>query len=435
MRYGDRPDEVEYLPRFQQQLDARAKPPFSRTLFKGGVGAGKTMTAGDFILEEMCNYPNGFMIVAGATMPAMEKATILKVMGEIRARNVWVDYTDYKKECKFSNGSWFKFQSLDVPTKELEGSEINALMIDEITACPKAQVYSLLNRVRLQSPCATEWAKAQAFNLPTAKLVKPGDPEWWDYSRRVLFCGNPPEAGHWLEKAFVPPEGSEDVPLGEIVTMTSYDNKLLSKDYLDNLERQHRPGTAAHRRMMLGEFGVAPEGACYSEYLPSKHIVGIDEVPLDEAYAWMGGIDLGHGDPFVYLGAVLCKNGVVYFISEYYSTTPKVMIQHAGAIRSRYRGGPIFCDWDGQQRLELKALGVKTIPANKDLAMGIHAVRSRLANGTIKFVRGACPNLLRELPHYVWGPEDKPLKSKEGDHALDAMRYIVAGLDLPRDKK
>lgn len=445
----DEPAEVEYVPRFEKQLQVIKSPPHCRQLFVGGVGYGKTLVMGDFILEECFNYPEGQLMVAGATIPAMEAATIKKLLENFRSRNVWFEYKEYKQRVHFSNGTWFKFQSLDVPQKELEGSELSALAIDEITSCPRKQVFSLLNRVRRQSPVAQQYNLMKVIhgeeNLDAGEgVIKPGDPGWWDFSRRVLFCGNPPEPGHWLEKEYIPAD-DEDEPIGEYISASTYENELLTDDYVRNLEKQYPPGTHLHRRMMLGEFGVPMEGAVYAEYNPNRHLIHIDEVPFgpyedekaEQIVLWRNGLDLGHGtqDAFAFLVACISNRNVIYIIDEYYHKHPRIMQQHAAAIRQKFRGGSIWSDYGGQERMELAALGIRTYPANKDLVMGVHSVRARFKTDKLKIVRGRCPNLLREMSSYEWGPDDKPKKGKEGDHALDCMRYIVASVDLPKHKK
>lgn len=435
-RITQTPDLIEYVPRFEKQLAARAFPEQTKLLFIGGVGFGKTLTMADFVLEECFNYPLGQMMVAGATIPAMKLATIVKLLESFRAMNVWYNYIEYKQEVHFSNGTWFKFQSLDVPTKELEGSELHALAVDEITACPRAQVFSLLNRVRRQSSVASAWNKALKFNLPTLGLTRPGDADWWDYSRRVLFCGNPPEAGHWLEEAFIPTD-EDTPPIGEYIQASTYENKLLPDDYIAGLEKQYPPGSFMHKRMMLGLFGIPAEGAIYDVFDPAVHIIERDRLRDEDVALWIQSIDLGAGgqggDPFVWLQAALTKDQRVVITHEYYNRAGALLADHAAYIRAHAKHGVTFCDYGAQQRMELRALGIRTRPANKDLLMGIHAVRARLANHQLFLVRDAAPMLLRELPFYTWQPGDKP-HAANGDHALDCMRYIISGIDLPRSE-
>lgn len=440
------PDVVEYLPRFDKQIQVQFAPANETTLFIGGVGFGKTLSLADFLIEECGNYPNNQVMCAGSTKPSMDLATIEKVIDEIKARNVWIDFKDYLGEVYFANGSWFKFQSLDVSKQELEGSELGALAIDEISGCPKDKVEALLNRVRRKSPIAERYQMAMEYGVDTEGLITPDHPEWWDYSRRKLLCGNPPPPGHWLEDMFIRTDGDTRPPVGKVIQASTYENRLLTKDYIQSLERVHVPGTFQHKRMMLGMFGIPAEGAIYDVFSTSC-IVSPNDVPWDEGVAIIDGIDLGHGDPFVYMRGLMVDRIVngrrpIYIFGEYYST-PKLLKDHKRAVEHSFAkvtgpGGktlPLyrFCDYGGQERMEMEALGWKTIPANKDILMGIHAVRSRMANGQLFFVQGRTPNFMMELPFYQWKEGDKPYHEK-GDHALDAVRYIVTGADIRRNK-
>jgi len=386
-----------------KQYEVISQPKYTTTLFIGGVGYGKTRTLAQFVAKECLSYENNQVIVAGATLPAMKLSTIPKVIEYFDEIGLWYNYIEWQSIVKFDNGSWFKFQSLDVSDKELEGSEIGALAVDEISSCPMTRVKSLRNRCRR-----------------------------FKTSRRQLFCGNPPEYGSWLEGAFIPKEGVK--PWGKVVTASTYENKLLPADYIEQLEATHIPGSNGHKRMMLGMFGIPAEGAVYSNFNPAVSLIDQDQIEWDKVAGFITAIDLGHSDPFVALYAAVMDNNDIVIFDEYYSTTPKLLSAHAVAIRARYRGGIFVCDYGAQQRMELAALGIRTQTVNKDILMGIHSVRARMSNGTIKIVRGRCPNLLHELPAYVWEGGDK-IKAISGDHALDAMRYIVARLDLPRERK
>ena len=64
---------------------------------------------------------------------------------------------------------------------------------------------------------------------------------------------------------------------------------------------------------------------------------------------------------------------------------------------------------------------------------GIAAASARLQNGTLRIVAGACPNLLREAELYRYAPNAGSRKGEtpldEEDHALDALRYLIATID------
>ena len=79
--------------------------------------------------------------------------------------------------------------------------------------------------------------------------------------------------------------------------------------------------------------------------------------------------------------------------------------------------------------------GIKAIKANNDVEDGITMVHSLLSTGHILINRDNCPNLINELGLYVWdekkGEKGKEQPVKANDHALDALRYVVATTTSP----
>jgi hypothetical protein len=94
-----------------------------------------------------------------------------------------------------------------------------------------------------------------------------------------------------------------------------------------------------------------------------------------------------------------------------------------------------FCDSANQQSIEkLRRGNVPAREATKPISDGIRAVGARMRTGRLKIWR-TCPQLIRELGLYHYDPErklpvDEPVK--EHDHAPDALRYCVMGVDRGR---
>ena len=112
--------------------------------------------------------------------------------------------------------------------------------------------------------------------------------------------------------------------------------------------------------------------------------------------------------------------------------------------REDFPAGGIICDHDAEGRATFTAkLGAPTIAAKKSVAVGIQAVKQRLASGRLVLLRGSAVRRDRELleaklptsteeevESYVWreGVKDsEPVK--ENDHGLDALRYLVMHVD------
>jgi hypothetical protein len=82
---------------------------------------------------------------------------------------------------------------------------------------------------------------------------------------------------------------------------------------------------------------------------------------------------------------------------------------------------------------ELQCGGFAVSAGENSLRLGIAAIASRLENGTLKVLAGACPNLLREasLYRYTEDPTDRRSETPVDahNHALAALRYLVCMID------
>jgi hypothetical protein len=72
--------------------------------------------------------------------------------------------------------------------------------------------------------------------------------------------------------------------------------------------------------------------------------------------------------------------------------------------------------------------------ANNDIRAGIAAVHARLQTGRLKIIAERCPNLLAEAQLYRYptkrdGRPDTETPVDENNHALAALRYLVASVD------
>jgi hypothetical protein len=58
-----------------------------------------------------------------------------------------------------------------------------------------------------------------------------------------------------------------------------------------------------------------------------------------------------------------------------------------------------------------------------------------LRDGRLQFVRGACPQTIRELNFYRWDVDKNKEGAKEAtigdDHAMDALRYAIMSRPAP----
>jgi len=195
---------------------------------------------------------------------------------------------------------------------------------------------------------------------------------------------------------------------------------------------------------------AAAEGLVYDGFDPSIHIhKEIKEPPKD--WTRYLSIDFGYNDPFVCQFWAVDNDGTLYLYKEIYKTQD-IVENHAKTIRALLEKEPrpkaIITDHSTDTRKTLeKHLGMPTKPAYKKITEGVQAVASRLqmqGNGKprIYLCRDALVNrdlelesskrpcsTLEEITGFVWNKK-KDMPEDGNDHGMDAMRYMVAHLDL-----
>jgi hypothetical protein len=141
----------------------------------------------------------------------------------------------------------------------------------------------------------------------------------------------------------------------------------------------------------------------------------------------LGGIDFGFRNPFAAVWGTLDRDGVLWITGEHY-LRDKPLSHH---VQHLPRDVMWYCDPSGAgERYELLAAGLRVRQAENKVAMGIAAVTARLGNRCLRVLDNSCPNLLAEAGRYRYDDDrgdENPLA--DNNHALDALRYLVCGLD------
>jgi hypothetical protein len=80
----------------------------------------------------------------------------------------------------------------------------------------------------------------------------------------------------------------------------------------------------------------------------------------------------------------------------------------------------------------LNCAGFVVRRGNNLIRPGIIAVSARIADGRLRILKDACPNLLNEATLYRYDSEREARRAETPlgahDHALDALRYLVSRL-------
>jgi phage terminase large subunit len=393
-------------------------PAIRRVLFDGGARSTKTVLICAWLLTQERLYAGARILCARKHRNAAENSLWNETFrGLLRDRHEFRMY-DSDMEIKCKNGSVLRVDGLDDQDRvdKVLGTEYAHIFFNEATQLSWATVQTVLSR--LAQPVQ---------GLP---------------ARKAIFDCNPKSQRHWLYKAgvlHVDPE--KGTPLADAATWarqhwTPYDNPHLPPDALATLE--NLTGTQ-RRRMLKGEW-CETDGAVYDEFEEELHV--IDAMPAGwQAWPCFRAIDFGYTNPFVCLWASADPDGRLYVWQERYVARQTVQVHSVAIKQVAVKAQWTVADHDAEDRATLHAAGIPTLPALKDVAMGIKAVKERLKvqpDGRPRvFFLAACRDLIAEMYDYVWAPpaearnaREEPVKDR--DHAMDALRYLVMQLDCPR---
>lgn len=372
---------IRLLPSQDLFVFSERKYPF----FVAGLGSGKTL-AGAIRGYRYAQLGDG-MVVA-PTYPMLRDATQHTFFGILDDAGIPYEFNKTDGEAHLF-GHRVLFRSADQPDR-LRGTNLMWAWLDE-GALMRALVWNIvLGRLRIGTPSAWVTTTPAGFNW-VHERVTAGDPSY------------------------------------EIIRARTADNTYLPDDYVSDLQSTYTGEFAAQE--LDGEF-VAFEGLVYSEFRYQIHVTDADPNPR-----WMHvrGIDYGYTNPFVCLWGAVDEDGRLYVYDEHYRRRDLIE-NHARAIKEREaRIAWTVADHDAQDNAEMRAQGIQTVPAHKEVSLGIQRVKSRMVvqpDGRPRlYVHERCVNLLKELGMYQWreNRRDEPLK--ENDHAMDVLRYMVMQLD------
>jgi hypothetical protein len=173
---------------------------------------------------------------------------------------------------------------------------------------------------------------------------------------------------------------------------------------------------------------TALEGLVYPDFASAV----VDVAPALSGQK-VGGIDCGWRNPFAAIWGVLDAHDVLWITGERYrSRTP--LHEHAAALAQQV-GVTWFADPSGATEISgLRVAGLTVRPGDNEIRSGIAAVSARIQTGRLRVVRNTCPQLLHEAGLYRYPSAAERVRGEENpvdehNHALAALRYLVAGID------
>lgn len=162
------------------------------------------------------------------------------------------------------------------------------------------------------------------------------------------------------------------------------------------------------------------------------------EIP--EHWPRVYGMDVGWNRTAVIWGAIDHESSTVYLYSEHYRGQAEPSV-HADTIKSRGDWIPGVIDpaargrsqRDGTNLLQdYNDLGLNLTKAENAVESGLYDVWQRLSGGKLK-VFSTCQNWFDE--YRIYRRDDNGKVVKQGDHLMDATRYlVVSGIDIAHVK-
>ncbi|MFD5697454.1 phage terminase large subunit [Streptomyces lasiicapitis] len=428
---------VRYEPRGAALALFRCKD--NEVLLSGAAGTGKSVGALAKIHYACLSVPNVRALIVRKTHSSLTASTLVtfrqKVAAEALAAGIVSFYGGSAQEpasFRYANGSVIVVGGLDRSTRLLS-TEYDLVFVDEAVETTPEDLDTLITRLRNGRLTYQQLIMATNPGPPTHHLKQRADA-----GRCTMLYST-----------------HEDNP-------RLYDNGEWTEYGLAYLARLDSLTGARYQRMRWGKW-VAAEGLVYEGWDEPVHLIDRFSIP-EEWTRWIS-IDLGFTNPTCVQWWAEDSDGRLYLYRELYRTRTLVE-DHAKRMLElmKYPSGQwrepqpraVICDHDAEDRATLERhLGMGTAPAKKTVSDGIQAVQTRLkvqGDGKPRLflfrdslvetdedlaARALPTRTVEEITGYVWavkpgtaGAELKEEPLKKDDHAMDAMRYMVAARDL-----
>lgn len=393
-------------------------PTVNECLLAGPAGTGKSRAVLEYLNWLCMEYPNLRCLMVRKTRRSLTESGMVTL--ETKVLNMAAQGVQWKastQRYEYPTGSIIAVAGMDKPGK-IMSSEWDIIYAQEATEFTEA-----------------EW-EACTTRLRNGKLP-------W---QQMLGDCNPDAPTHWLRRR---------AQSGKLLMLHSRheDNPSVTPEYLARLDELTG---VRYLRLRLGIWAAA-EGIVYDEYDPALHLIPRFDIPRE--WPRYLSIDWGYTNPCCIQWWAVDPDGRVYVYRELYMTR-RTVDEHAAKVKAVSANDPLPRaviadpeDADGRVVFS-RVTGWSTLAAHKDIASGIQAVKARLrkaGDGKPRLfilrdslierdsdlaARKLPTCLAEEVESYVWATNAAGIKETPVDtnnHSLDAVRYLVAHLDLRDD--
>jgi hypothetical protein len=388
-----------------------------RALF-GGNRAGKSEAGGSELVNMARRFPNELFWACSISQDftKIASAKIFKYLSPNEIdRTAWFNSARrIPSYCRLKNGAEIEFKTYKSGVESFAGASVKGIWLDEDPAL------GVLDGESIFVECLQRGIDCKGRIWITATPVLGRN---WMYDRIYRkgadmdeFHRENPNIDHW--------------------TISLLDNKFIGDEEKANAKRNLTVDEIGRR--FYGVFTTL-SGAVFKEWDPEIHV--LEPFPkIPSTWRRIRSIDLGYEHPFCCLWGALSPDGVVYVYAEYYQR--RLLIRdHAAAIKAIDEDWTLLterdrdyveietsvCDHDRQERAELEAEGIYSMPAEKSVDIGVQVCNRAFKQRKV-FIAPSCYWLRKELSTYHYrqtGQAGKEIIDKVDDHAVDPFRYML----------
>jgi hypothetical protein len=412
----------EYWTAQLEVFDALESGEYDLVVFRVGYAGGKTITGCDWVHSVAVEIAGSDNLVMAPDYakggPATYKTFFERLPGERTVPDeggdpenspIVQEYNAVDKRLTYVNGSVARLGSAD-KWNRYAGSEFNAIYCDEPAHYDTTDLYDLVEML------TSRQRTAAGPNVMLWTSTGSGFNDYYDITERQVGPDEDPLP--WADRM-------------QVIVGDSRNNPFLPADAREKLRRQFE-GTDREAQALAGGF-AAPTGLVYPDFSRERHVRPTDALRERLTGTWRAyGYDHGWSDPRVMLEAGETEYGQLAVIGEFY----REGVEYEKAVRwltdHDRPEGTIYAEHEPEHQQAFRRAGYRCEPATKDLDEGIPAVRDRLdwrddpQDRPGLLVAKDCVNTIREFQDYQ---EDEVGTAGAVDHAMDALRYLVMGVD------
>ncbi len=377
-------------------------------LLEGPSGTGKSTASMLYLFTMADRYPGARILIARKTRASMSE-TVLKTL-ETLPHGKWLARTSggqraWRQKYIERNDSEYIILGLDNVDRIMSG-DYDIIYLCEATECSRQEFENLVTRLR--------------------NGVTP--------IQQIILDYNPSHPLHWINQLKDVETDHGTIKVERIKT-NHKDNTVLwdaanarwterGTKYMAHLEATLTG--VRRRRLLLGEW-AASEGLVYAEYERCLVMGGKLDVPASRVAV---GVDWGWTKPTCFSVGVLDTKDTLHIVDEVYRErmSRENLESEANRIMEKWGAEVFYCDARRPEAIhELRSLGIPVRPNKlQSIESGISLVEQRIISDRLK-VWDCCVAMRKEFGFYEYDDHQQPVDAN--DHAMDSLRYLVAGID------